>query len=88
MKEVLDHMYADFGRLLVLDKDHKSWILLRAPWQPALPNEDESLQRSTKPPRSVCADRCKTMMTKWFGKDTLATLYQQLVCGGLLSVLL
>ena len=88
MKTVLDSMYNDFARLMVYNKDHKRWILLRAPWQPKLPHEDESLQHWNKPPRTVCADRCKAVMTKWFGKDTLATLYQQLVYRGLLSVLL
>ena len=88
MKTVLDRMYDDFASLMVYNKDHERWILLRAPWQPKLPHEDEILQQQSRPSKTVSSMRCKAMMTKWFGKDTLATLYQQLVCRGLLSVLL
>ena len=92
MRTVLLNIMDDFKRLCYLvpiDRtkelhdpdvpvDQKKWILLRAPWQPKLPNEDMIPRPppEMEPPR-WCADRYKAVMSQWFFKDTLATRYEQ-----------
>ena len=55
----------------------KRWILLHAPWQPKVPHEDEIPQPRKKPPSKLVSCFSKSVLTKWFGKDTLATPYKQ-----------
>ena len=90
MKTVLMNIRDDFSKLCVLvpvddtlemhDPDvplkEKKWILLRAPWQPKLPHEDEIPRPAEEPPRRI-VDNYKAVLSQWFFKDTLATRYEQ-----------
>ena len=52
--------------------DQKTWIFLRAPWQPQQEYEHAILAPPGKPPRKFL-DRYKSFLSKWFLKETLAT---------------
>ena len=51
----------------------KKWTLLRTPWQPKVPNEDKIPQPRKRPPSKTVRCISKSILSKWFGKDTLAT---------------
>ena len=55
----------------------KRWILLRAPWQPKVPHEDEIRRPRKKPPSKLVVSFTKSVLTQWFGKELLATPYKQ-----------
>ena len=90
MKTVLMNIMDEFKELCVLvprdesleahdqdvERDAKKWILLRAPWQPKLPDEDLIPRPKEQPPRSL-VDRFKAILSQWFYKDTLANPYEQ-----------
>ena len=90
MKTMLLNIMDEFKQLCVMvpidpEKDvydpdvpvsEKKWILLRAPWQPKVPDEDAIPSVTGEPPR-WCVDRYKAVLSQWFFKDTLATRYEQ-----------
>ena len=92
MPTVLTNIKDEFRKLCVMvpkdgNKDKhdpsvpwskKKWILLRAPWEPPLPNEHLIPKAPWKPP-SWIVDRYKAVFSQWFFKDTLATPYEHYV---------
>lgn len=101
MKTVLMNMRDDFSRLMrLLPVDptidpttvdpsgsgiEMNWALLRCPWQPVTDEEERLPQPLQEPPRKIIDKVQKSMLQKWFFKETLATQHKHRVVAAAVS---